>query len=74
MSDVLQRVHKIVGDITEDAFLDGRKREREQVLKMLEKEIERFEKHPYKLGSFDTHGIYLGLKMAHLHVKEQKWT
>jgi hypothetical protein len=74
MNDVLQRVHKIVGDMTEDAFLDGRKQERERVLKMLEEEIERFEKHPYKLGSFDTHGIYLGLKMAHLHVKEQKWT
>jgi hypothetical protein len=41
---------------------------------MLEEEIQRFEKHPYKLGSFDTHGIYLGLKMAHLHVKEMKWT
>jgi hypothetical protein len=74
MNDVLHRVHKIVGDITQDAFLDGRKQERERVLKMLEDEIERFEKHPYKLGSFDTHGIYLGLKMAHLHVKEQKWT
>jgi hypothetical protein len=60
--------------MTQDAFLDGRKQERERVLKMLEDEIERFEKHPYKLGSFDTHGIYLGLKMAHLHVKEQKWT
>lgn len=74
MSDVLQRVHKIVGDMTEDAFLDGRRQERERVLKMLEAEIERFEKHPYKLGSFDTHGIYLGLKMAHLHIKELKWT
>ena len=74
MSDVLLKVHSIIGDITQDAFLDGRKQERERVLKMLEEEIERFEKHPYKLGSFDTHGIYLGLKMAHLHVKELKWT
>lgn len=74
MNDVLNRVHKIVGDITEDAFLDGRRQERERVLKMLEEEIERYEKHPYKLGSFDTHGIYLGLKMAQLHVKEMKWT
>lgn len=74
MNDVLNRVHKIVGDITEDAFLDGRKQERERVLKMLETEIERYEKHPYKLGSFDTQGLYLGLKMAHLHVKEMKWT
>lgn len=74
MNDVLNRVHKIVGDITEDAFLDGRRQERERVLKMLEEEIDRYEKHPYKLGSFDTHGLYLGLKMAHLHVKEMKWT
>jgi hypothetical protein len=74
VSDVLLKVHSIIGDITQDAFLDGRKQERERVLKMLEEEIERFEKHPYKLGSFDTHGIYLGLKMAHLHVKELKWT
>lgn len=74
MNDVLNRVHKIVGDITEDAFLDGRRQERERVLKMLEVEIDRYEKHPYKLGSFDTHGLYLGLKMAHLHIKEMKWT
>ena len=51
----------------------GQIEQRERILTMLEKEIERFEKHPYKLGSFDTAGIYLGLKMAHLHIKEMKW-
>lgn len=55
-------------------YLNGQKEEREKVLEMLEVEIKRFESHPYKLGSFDTHGIYLGLKMAQLHVKEMKWT
>ena len=52
----------------------GQMEQRERILQMLEEEIQRFEKHPYKLGSFDTHGIYLGLKIAHLHVKEMKWT
>ena len=51
----------------------GQIEQRERILTMLEEEIQRFEKHPYKLGSFDTHGIYLGLKMAHLHIKEMKW-
>jgi hypothetical protein len=55
-------------------YSNGQLEERNRILQMLEQEIERFEKHPYKLGSFDTHGIYLGLKMAHLHVKEMKWT
>lgn len=55
-------------------YATGQREERDRILEMLEEEIERFEKHPYKLGSFDTHGIYLGLKMAHLHVKEMKWT
>jgi hypothetical protein len=55
-------------------YTNGQREERDRVLKMLEEEIKRFENHPYKLGSFDTHGIYLGLKMAHLHVKEMKWT
>lgn len=58
----------------EEATLLAKKEERERVLEMLESEIQRFESHPFKLGSFDTHGIYLGLKMAHLHVKEMKWT
>lgn len=51
----------------------GQMEQRERILTMLEEEIQRLEKHPYKLGSFDTHGIYLGLKMAHLHIKEMKW-
>jgi hypothetical protein len=55
-------------------YTKGQMEQRERILSMLEEEIARFEKHPYKLGSFDTHGIYLGLKMAHLHVKEMKWT
>jgi hypothetical protein len=55
-------------------YTKGQMEQREQILQMLEEEIQRFEKHPYKLGSFDTHGIYLGLKIAHLHVKEMKWT
>jgi hypothetical protein len=55
-------------------YVNGQREERDRILEMLEKEIERFEKHPYKLGTFDTQGIYLGLKMAHLHVKEMKWT
>ena len=54
-------------------YTKGQLEQRERILKMLESEIERYEKHPYKLGSFDTHGIYLGLKMAHLHVREMKW-
>lgn len=54
-------------------FIEGGKIERDKALAALEKEIQRFENHPYKLGSFDTHGIYLGLKMAHLHIKEMKW-
>ena len=55
-------------------YTNGQREERNRILQMLEEEIQRFEKHPYKLGSFDTHGIYLGLKMAQLHVKEMKWT
>lgn len=55
-------------------YTNGQREERDRILGMLEEEIQRFEKHPYKLGSFDTHGIYLGLKMAQLHVKEMKWT
>ena len=55
-------------------YRNGSREERERILSMLEAEIERFEKHPYRLGEFDTHGIYLGLKMAHLHIKELKWT
>ena len=55
-------------------YLKAQQEERARVLETIEKEIKRFEDHPYKLGSFDTHGIYLGLKMAHLHVKEMKWT
>jgi hypothetical protein len=55
-------------------YTNGKREERNRILVMLEEEIARFEKHPYKLDSFDTHGIYLGLKMAHLHVKEMKWT
>jgi hypothetical protein len=55
-------------------YATGQREERDRILGMLEEEIQRFEKHPYKLDSFDTHGIYLGLKMAQLHVKEMKWT
>lgn len=55
-------------------YTNGQREERDRILVMLEEEIARFEKHPYRLGEFDTHGIYLGLKMAHLHVKEMKWT
>jgi len=54
-------------------YTKGQMEQRERILSMLEEEIARFEKHPYKLGSFDTHGIYVGLKMAHLYIKEMKW-
>jgi hypothetical protein len=58
----------------DEQYLEAQREERARVLKTIESEIKRFENHPYKLGSFDTNGIYLGLKMAHLHVKEMKWT
>lgn len=39
MSDVLQRIHKIVGDMTTAAFEDGRKQERELILELIEKQM-----------------------------------
>jgi hypothetical protein len=41
---------------------------------MLENEIKEFEEKPGELDSFEATGVYLGLKRAHLHVKELKWT
>jgi len=55
-------------------YANGQREERKRILRMLEAEMRRFEEHPYKLGEFDTQGLYLGLRMAHLHVKEMKWT
>lgn len=36
MSDVLQRVHKIVGDMTTQAFEDGRRQERQRIIEKLD--------------------------------------
>jgi hypothetical protein len=41
---------------------------------MLEAEIKEFEDKHGELDTFEATGVYLGLKRAHLHVKELKWT
>lgn len=56
------------------AFNSGIQHERRRILTMLEKEIKEFEEKPGELDSFEATGVYLGLKRAHLHVKELKWT
>ena len=36
MSDVLLKIHKVIGEITTEAFLDGRRQEREAIIKKLD--------------------------------------
>lgn len=71
MTSGLDRVQEIVWKISEDAFKDGRKQERELILKMLNEQISKQEE---AASTLDETGILIGLKRAELHVKEMKWT
>jgi hypothetical protein len=73
MTTALDRVSEIVWKISEDAFLDGRKTEREVILKLLDELIESEEERPENLKE-DGIGVAIGLRRARLYVKEQKWT
>jgi len=73
MSDVLQRVHKIVGDITTDAFEDGRRQERARILEVIEEEIKKIETTGTD-STLEGAATLSGLKKAQLKVKELKWT
>jgi hypothetical protein len=72
MTTALDRVSEIVWKISEDAFLDGRKTEREAILKVLDELIESEEERPENLKE-DGIGVAIGLRRARLYVKEQKW-
>jgi hypothetical protein len=64
----------IIATNTIRAFNSGIQHERQRILTMLEAEIKKFEDKPEELDTFEATGVYLGLKRAHLHVKELKWT
>lgn len=73
MTTALDRVSEIVWKISEDAFLDGRKSERERILKLLDELITAEEAKPENLKE-DGIGLAIGLRRAKLYVKELKWT
>jgi len=73
MTTALDRISEIVWKISEDAFLDGRKTEREKILKLLDELIEAEEEKPENLKE-DGIGVAIGLRRAKLYLKEMKWT
>jgi hypothetical protein len=71
MTSTVEKITKIVWKISEDAFEDGRRQERNRILEMLGEEIAKQEQ---AASTLDETGILIGLKRAELHVKELKWT
>ncbi len=53
----------------EAGFQEGKKAERESILKLLADYLKSYENHPTKLDKFEATGIYQGLKRAEMLIK-----